>query len=260
MKKLKYSIYLILLTSFSLSAQRVVFEGDFIQFSAGAKMNTLYDSSIGSKHYKGLVGSTRIAYRNNSPNLQWWAELDFDGGYYNSYNFPSITDRVANQISGGYNFGFVRSLHKFSNELYFYGGASVTGRYAYNQILHYSNSQDNYTFLNNLGLNGMLHYTFNMMDRWWSLEWFVNLPVATYYMRPGYSVNFPENKLGETGFTTFNQFFEVDSEIRLVFPLMNENKIALEYHWDYYSLNTLNKVQYASHGIFLTAYFKLNHK
>ena len=254
-----YFLILFLLTTFSLSAQRVVFEGQYLQISGGGKYNNLYDSSIGSQHYKGLVASTRIAYRNNSMNLRWWTELEFDGGYYNSYNFPSITDRVANQVSGGYNFGFVKPLHKFSNEFYFWGGMSLTGRYAYNQILHYSNSADNYTFLNNIGVNGLLHYTFRMMDRWWSLEWFMNVPIATYYMRPGYSINFPEDKLGETGFTSFNQFYEIDSEIRLVFPLKNENKIALEYHWDYYSLNTSNKVQYGSHGIFITAYFQLNH-
>ena len=255
-----YLLLIFLLTTFSLSAQRVVFEGQYLQISGGGKYNSLYDSSIGSQHYKGLTASTRIAYRNNSMNLRWWTELEFDGGYYNSYNFPSVTDRVANQVSGGYNFGFVKPLHKFSNELYFWGGVSLTGRYAYNQILHYSNSADNYTFLNNFGVNGLLHYTFRMADRWWSLEWFMNVPLATYYMRPGYSVNFPEDKLGEQGFTTFNQFYEIDSEIRLVFPLRNENKIALEYHWDYYNLNTSNKVQYGSHGIFITAYFKLNHK
>jgi len=259
MKKYYY-LTIFLFTAFSLSAQRVVFEGQYLQFSGGGKYNSLYDSSVGSQHYQGMTASTRIRYRNNSMNLRWWAELEFDGGFYNSVDFPNIVDRTANQISGGYNFGFVRPLHKFSNELYFWGGVSLTGRYAYNQVLHYSNSADNYTFLNNFGLNGLLHYTFLMMNRWWSLEWAMNLPIATYYMRPGYSINFPEDKLGETGFATLNQFYEIDSEIRLVFPLRNENKIALEYHWDYYNLNTMNKVQYGSHGIFVTAYFKLNHR
>ena len=255
-----YLVLIFLLTTFSLSAQRVVFEGQYLQISGGGKYNTLYDNTIGAQHYQGLVASTRIAYTNNSMNFRWWTELEFDGGYYNSYSFPSAADRVANQVSGGYNFGFVKPMHKFSNEFYFWGGASLTGRYVYNQILNYSNSADNYTFLNNLGVTGLFHYTFRMADRWWSLEWALNLPLATFYMRPGYSVNFPNNELGETGFATLNQFYEIDSEIRLVFPLRNENKIALEYHWDYYSLNTSNKVQYGSHGIFVTAYFKLNHK
>ncbi|OYT15049.1 MAG: hypothetical protein B7C24_15095 [Bacteroidetes bacterium 4572_77] len=260
MNKLKLLFILLTFISIDISAQKVVFQGQFFQFSAGSKFNTVYDKTVGATHYKGLTGSARFAYINNSANFRWWTELDFDGGFFNSYNFPSVTDRVANQISGGYNFGFVKPIHKFSNELYLWGGASVTGRYAYNDVLSYSNSSDNYTFLNNLGLNGMLHYTFNMFDRWWSFEWFLNVPFVTYYMRPGYSVNFPDSSIGESNLATFNKFFEIDSEIRLVFPLMNENKISLEYHWDYFSLNTLNKVQYASHGIFITAYFKLNHK
>ncbi len=209
-------------------------------------------------HYQGMVGSTRLAYQNNSEKLRWWIEVDFDGGFYNSYDFPNVEDRVANQFSGGYNFGFVKYVYQFNEKLNLYGGVSLTGRYAYNQILHYSNSADNYTFLNNLGVNGLLDYKFNLFDRSWNLEWFINIPVITYYMRPGYSINFPEDWLGETGFATFNNFYELDSEIRLVLPLQNGNKVALEYHWDYYSLSTSNKVQYASHGIFVTAYFKLN--
>jgi len=247
-------------TAFSLSAQQENVEGQYLQMSVGGKMNRLYDSSIGSMHYQGMTASSRISYINNSENLRWWTELAFDGGFYNSTEFPSISNRVANQVSGGYNFGLVKPLYKFNDHLNVWGGMSLTGRYAYNQILHYSNSADNYTFLNNIGVSGLLNYSFKMADRQFFLEWFMNIPIATYYMRPGYSVNFPDDGLGETGFTSFNQFYEIDSEIRLVFPLRNENKIALEYHWDYYSLDTTNKVQYGSHGIFITAYFKLNHK
>lgn len=255
-----YLLIIPILFSFGLNGQSVVHKGEYLQFSGGAKMNTLYDSSIGAQHYNGIVGSTKIAYTKNTLKARWWAELDFDLGYYNSYNFPSVSDRVANQLSCGYNFGFVKPLHKFSNKLYFWGGVSISGRYAYNQFINYSNSADNYTFLNNFGINGLLHYTFLMADRWWSLEWTMNIPLATYYMRPGYSINFPNNEIGEHGFTSFNEFYEIDSEIRLVFPFRNKNKIAIEYHWDYYSLNTSNKVQYGSHGIFLTAQFKLNKK
>ena len=255
-----YILIFLSLTTLSMSAQDIVSEGQYLQFSGGSKFDRLYDSSIGSQHYRGFVASTKMAYVNNSASLRWWAEFETDGGFYNSINFPSIADRVANQISGGYNFGFSKPLHKFNDRLWLWGGMSLFGRYSYVQILHYSNSAHNYTFLNNIGVNGLLQYAFSIGDRKLILEWFMNIPLATYYMRPGFSINFPEDKLGETGFTSFNQFYEIDSEIRLLFPMKNGNKIALEYHWDYYSLNTSNKVQYGSHGIFVTAYFKLNNK
>ncbi|MEN8138291.1 MAG: hypothetical protein ABFR62_07655 [Bacteroidota bacterium] len=259
MNKLYLLALLLIIGSLKLDAQRIVFEGQFLQFSVGSKISTLYDYSVSPIHYQGLSGVTRIGYRNNSPNLQWWGEVDIDAGYYNSFNYPSISDRTANQITGGYDFGFTKPIHEFTNELYLWAGFGVMGRYNYNYFEDYSNSQDNYTFLNSFALNGMLHYTFNMFDRWVSLEWVMKVPLATYYMRPGYSVNFPDDEIGESDLVTFNRYYEIDSELRLVFPFLNENKISLEYHWDYYNLNTSNKVQYGSHGVFITANFKLNY-
>ncbi|MCK5824071.1 MAG: hypothetical protein KAG96_01545 [Ichthyobacteriaceae bacterium] len=263
---MKYKNYLPLLLLFftvtNLNAQQVVFSGQYLNFSAGTKIKTLYDNSVSSIHNTGLTAGTMLSYYNNKPNRRWWVEMNFDGGFYNSNykNFPSIEHRSIDNIAGGYNIGFVAPIYKITREFYVWGGFSATGNYQHNNFLSFSNSSNNYTLLNNIGLNGMLHYTFNAIDKWWALEWHFNIPVATYYMRPGYSVNFIENSIGDKNLVSFGKSQQFTSKLKIVLPLHNENKIALEYNWDFYSLNTLNKVQYASHGIFVTAQFRLNRK
>ncbi|MCK5782343.1 MAG: hypothetical protein KAH10_07110 [Flavobacteriales bacterium] len=260
MKKLYLIIFSLFIGVTQIFAQDTVYRERYLQFSTGAKISTLSDKSVSTLHYKGNALAARFAYLDISENLRWWTELEFDGGYSNSYNYPSITDRAANHISGGYNFGIQKPVYKFNDKLNLWLGASLSGRYTYNQFVNYSNSQDNYTFLNNLGVNSLLNYSFMLFDRPWYLEWYMNVPLATYYMRPGYSISYPDGMLGDSGFASFGSFLELDSELRLVFPFKNDNKISLEYHWDYYSLNNDNKVQNSSHAIFLTAYFKLSKK
>jgi hypothetical protein len=248
-----------------LFAQKYNFEGNFIEISLGSKYANTYLESLSEKQLIGLFAGSTIKYHNIKAERFIWAEIGADYGFYNLNNFPNYENRTADHISGLYNFGYLNVAHEFNQMTYLYAGVTLRGRGVYNNILDIGNNSENYVILNNLGPTAMLHYTFYLWKKWWNIEWQLSIPLMSYYISPDWAVNTPNQGLGSSDFVFVPNFYEIDSQLRLILPLGNKNKLSFTYAWDYYNLSDVeasginkNIIQSASHSLFLSLIFNLD--
>jgi hypothetical protein len=261
------SLLFIILLFFSsnLYSQKYNFQGNFIEISLGSKYANTYLENYSENHLKGLFAGTSIKFHNIKAERFIWAEIGADYGFYNLNNFPNYENRSADHISGFYNFGYLNVAHEFSKMTYLYAGVTLRGRGVYNNILDIGNNSENYVILNSLGPTAMLHHTFYLWKKWWNIEWQLSIPIMSYYFSPDWAVNTPNQGLGNSDFVFVPNFYEIDSQLRLILPLGNKNKLSLSYSWDFYNLSdteasgiSKNIIQSGSHGLFLSIIFNLD--
>lgn len=229
--------------------------GDYLKFGLGYGFQTVKDQSLSPVSYSGSLGQLNLGYYSQSE--KWLSEFEVIG--LGGFQHPDI-DQGENPSST--TSGMARLRYALSRQLStigewrFYGGLSSLNSLDYRNHNKYSNSESNYTSLFALGITAGVQNEFEWLQKRWGAQFFVDLPVATYYLRPGYVKPFLNGDIGSKGVAWWGDFMIINMRSNLIYYLNNGNQLRLNYYWEYWALQPLNKVQTATHQISLCAVFK----
>lgn len=118
--------------------------------------------------------------------------------------------------------------------------------------------------------NKFLFFHFRQPEQHFQLNWQVNLPVLGIITRPNYSGfgNFAsggsvnvilEEMINNVEFVSMNKFIMVQSQIELLAPLGNNNRLRVAYQWQGFRYNNeLARLQGAWGGIQIGVLFKID--
>lgn len=229
--------------------------GDYLKFGLGYSYQTVLDQAMSPVSYSGHFGQLSIGY--SSQNEKWLSELEIGGN--GGLQYPDIgreeSSRQTLSLLSRLRYTLVRQWAEM-NQWRFYTGLSSMNSFDFRNHSNYVNSQTNYLALFALGPSIGVQREFSMLKRRWGLQVFTDLPIAGYYLRPGYIKPFFNDEVGSKGLVWWGEFFQINTHTDLIYYLENENQLRLIYNWEYLSLEPLNKSQSGTHQFSLCAIFK----
>lgn len=229
--------------------------GEYLKFGLGYSYQTVLDQSMSPVSYSGHFGQLSIGYYSQTEN--WLSELDIAGN-------AGIQDPDIGREESGRQTLSVLSRLRYTlarrwaepGKWRLYAGLSSMNSFDFRSHGNYVNSQNNFMALFALGPSVGVQREFGMFNQNWGLQVFADLPLAGYYLRPGYVKPFFNDEVGSKGLVWWGDFFQVNTRTDLIFFLENENQLRLIYNWEYIGLEPLNKIQSGTHQISLCAIFK----
>jgi hypothetical protein len=248
-------LFSIVFTLVILVSARAQPSGDYLKFGLGYAFQTVLDQSLSPVSYSGHFGQLNLGYY--SQNDKWISELDLAG--MGGIQKPDVLREEGNRQTLS---GLTRLRYTLARQWTdfgvwrFYAGLSSMNTFDFRNHSNYVNSQSNFTALFALGPSAGLQREFEMNERIWGLQVFVDLPVAGYYLRPGYIKPFHNDEVGSKGLVWWGEYFQVNTRTDLIFYLKNENQLRLIYNWEFIGLQPLNKIQSGTHQLSLCAVFK----
>ena len=230
-------------------------QGHFLRFGPGYSYQTVLDQSLSPVSYSGHFGHLKLGYHDQ--NEHWLSELDMNAAV--GIQKPDINrDESSSQTLSSLvriRYSLLRKWGEWGNWRILAGVISLNllDFRSHNQ---YVNSEANYTSLFGLGLSGGVQREFELFNRTWGVQAFMDLPLLAYYLRPGFIKPFLNDQLGSSGTVTWGEYFQLNTRTDLIYFLSNGNQLRLSYDWEYTGLEPLNKVQTGTHQISLCAVFK----
>lgn len=230
-------------------------EGHFMRFGLGYSYQSVLDQSMSPVSYSGHFGHIKIGYHDQ--NERWLSEVDINAAL--GLQKPDVNQEESNSQTLS---SLVRLRYSLLRKWGDWGdwrvlaGLSSLNRLDFRSHNQYVNSQVNYTSIFALGPAAGLQREFALFHENWGVQVFMDLPLAAYYLRPGYIKPFFNDQLGSKGFVGWGNYFQLNTRSDLIYYLGNGNQLRLSYDWEYTSLKPLNKVQTGTHQISVCAVFK----
>lgn len=261
MKNRIFLVLLILLLSLqNSSAQKT----RYLPFGLGASYESVQDFGLSPLIYRGMAFNFNFGYFEEKENYIDRSQVMMHvGGLMNKHQ-NSFSSSL---IRGDYSYTHVRKIKTFLyDELqYFLGGQLLlTGNSRINSRI--TNIALGYDFSGSLGLANWVRYNFNLFERDFTCDANINVPFATFMMRPGYTslsdfTNPDANELKTIirrgQWASFGKFVRFSNLFQLSYHLKNGNALMLSYNWDFYAFNQENRVKAAYHAVYITTLFNL---
>ncbi len=248
-------IFLMLLAMGFLSAPAQSFKGHFLQFGLGGGHQIVKDEALSPVSYSGYLGQIHLGY--TYQNQRWISDLHIAGlGGFQNADVGSEQDlRQTSTGLGRASYHLSRNIIRTKNFKMFAGILSYNS-WDYRNHERYGNSQDNFAGLFSAGAQFTFQRLFKTKNSYIVLQYGLGVPVATYYMRPGFIKPYLNQKIANKDFAFWGDFYTIDSDAELIFLLQNGNQIRVGYQWDFSQLDVLNKTQAGLHQISVSTVFQ----
>lgn len=229
--------------------------GEYLKFGLGYSYQRVLDQSMSPVRYSGHFGQLSIGYYSQSD--KWLSELDIaaNAGIQKPEAGSEQTSRQTFSVLSRVRYTLARRWAE-PGKWRFYAGLSSMNSFDFRNHSSYVNSQTNFMALFALGPSLGVQREFSLFKHNWGLQVFADIPVAGYYLRPGYVKPFFNDEVGSKGIVGWGNYFQKNTRTDLIFYLQNENQLRLIYNWEYIGLEPLNKIQSGTHQISLCAIFK----
>ena len=227
------------------------------------------DKGLSPLYYAGSHGNLNTSYQNRTDSLTWNLEINFLIGNISPAIYPEITSSKIRNIKAEINYSYLRFAKNIINEnaKLMLGGMWKTqfANYKHNQ---FQNSSINNYFLNTLNLSGSLSYPLRKNERQYLLVLQTNLPLIAFIIRPSYAYIKPkgflehnrsnvQNIMNSIEVCPFNRFSGLSSYISIEYEIKNNNSLRIGYKWEYWSHQSSNILETATHGIIIQMVFNL---
>ena len=230
----------------------------FILSSTAYTYQKVQDDAVSPLRYSGSAITLQTGHRYESTKTLSQVRLSFSKGLLKASNNPDHSSSQMDLIGARISWTYLRKVKTWKEEnLRLFLGAEWDNLAFWRQHNRYNNSAQNYDGISALGISGTLQYDFELWKRPFSLEYQASLPLLAYVIRPAYTTPFLDGSFGSREFASLNEFFMLNAELKLSYPLKNGNVLSLSYQWNAYTYTHLNEVQSATHTISLSSFFKL---
>ncbi len=239
---------------FSIVLQAQLPEGFYLPFGFNYTHETVKDQSLSPVSYSGHLGGLQLGFYYQ--NSHWLSE--FDLAVSGAYQYPDVArDQSRSETISILSRGSYALQYKVwsQNSYHLFVGLISDNLFDYRNHNRYSNSQDNYIGSFSAGPLITLQKSIRLWQQDFVLQSAAGLPVATYYLRPGYIKPYTNYEIGEKSFAGWGDFFLIDLKTQLIWLFENQNQLRISYNWEYAELNKLNKVQLAGHQLALNFVF-----
>jgi hypothetical protein len=241
----------------------------FLIAGAGWTNARVLDLSTSPLVYSGSMFSGRASYLQNGKKNSYYGDLAYDFGYLYSPQF-GIT-HFAQQTAYGYGgtLGYRRLFIKaFKDNLEFRAGGNLNFQGGIRQHSLFSNNATNFDHSFSVRLSGDLQYRFRFLKQEWVSGMQLDLPVIAAMLRPGFvatnpePILNPENKklkgiLQSLEWASWNRYRASLLRFHLDYVLPNQNRLRLSYDWDYYRMDTRDRIQSSRQSLYLSLLFNI---
>lgn len=221
-----------------------------------------YDAGTVPYHIEGLV------------QVQDWGmvyswnryQIEMDG----RYAYSTLTTLSGNNRGLDLNLEFLyRCYDSESDRFHYYTGATWDAYGEIKSVPNLQNSAVSTTLLSSLGSVNMVTYDFAANKAkthyWLTTYGKLNLPLVGFANRPGYAYTYDSQGMSLiekflVGHETFTKFFPgCNTDVGLWLNLKNNNRIGVNYRWDYLSTGKKDIWRYdnAYHTVSLTFMFNI---
>lgn len=269
---MKYQIIALVFgfTIVTASAQEMDSKTRLLSIGAGTSYVTVRDFAASPLRFGGLGVYGQLGYEWNNKIKFQNIRLNFQtSGLNNSTSYRSDTRAYGGKISYSYlrRIGSAKQLgFRLGGIVDIWGNARVKQQRKNNPVSYDAGAS----------LTLATHFSkhVSVSKSILQLDYSLAVPVLTYLIRPAYGVPYPKNYLEDGVYNpkdegiagpflksgslvTFNDFFRVQSNVTITYPIKSRNALRLGYGWDFYSIQSLKKVQLADHTVSLSLLINL---
>lgn len=196
-------------------------------------------------------------------------EISFLIGKISPAIFPELTPSQIRNIKTTVNYSYLRFIKSVINEQgkLMLGGTWET-QFAYYKHNQFENSSENNFFLSTLNFSGSFSYPANKADQKYLMILQANFPLIAFIIRPSFAYIKPEGFLDHSlsdvhrffksiEVSSINRFSGLNSVISLEYKLNNNHSLRIGYKWEYWSHQSYNIIETATHSILIQTMFNL---
>lgn len=257
----KYSVFLI---CFCCSIVNISFAQDSLQtkeknrylfLGLGITSQILQDPAVSPMRYNGAPIHIAIGYEKHKERLISRFELNGDIGALSSSNATEVRPMKSSFYRIDLQYTYLRKAIRFKENTY---TLWLGGKYLWHNSLRLTPQNDtgfiSFLIANSLKASAVLQRAYMLRNKNLTVQFGIDLPLISHVIRPSYLNIFdylsPENdwlgeRLEESKFYTINRFPGLNTRLALTYPIKGGNALRLAYHWEFYHLNELRRVNYA---------------
>lgn len=224
---------------------------------AGTNLSSTVDAGMSPHLYKGWGATAVFGYVRRSDKHLHEVHGRFDyGKQNNTYEF-SGNSLEGLLVEGNYFYGYKLSALS-RKKTFFYVGPVWSNLWSLRTNNAYTNNSIHNDYYSSLSLGATIRTERAIWNRQFSFYWHAFIPTISYVIRPLYASSSLSGTLGvdEPGFFDYLRSGKISSEHRgfnnnfaIEFALRNNNKLRLNYQWNYRNNNGVNQVQLAHHTL-----------
>ena len=236
----------------SLSAQKK----DYVTVGLGVDYALLNDRAVGDVPMKSLMGSASMGFMHIGENNRWDVSLKGGFGFSNTYNFPSLSSRVADSYYFSLGGGYLHRVSDSAGKWRWYVGGKGEAMLYINQIVPFTNSEANYFFHAGVGPAAGIEKDLNIFKRKWTMCAGIEADLLAVVVRPSYVLPFIEDGLRNVQLATLNDYGNYSTRVSFFRAMKNGNAMKFIYRWRYDFYSRENTVRHAMHSVSFILYFK----
>jgi hypothetical protein len=232
----------------------------------GAGNLAFKDELSSPRIYEGNVGTAFMAYEKLKTKRLFVSELAFQGGFTTD-GAPSWQENSASALAFRWHMGWLWALRPADKALQWYAGPALLQYVAVRINTGHGNGAVGYEQSYNLGGRSRLEYRLPLSTNrdyaWWIFNlrkiekrilrvgWELDLPLAGWQFRPPYNGLLEgvgndaiavgaRDMLNNSRLAFLGNFFYLNSQVYVRYPLRNGNRLQLAYQWMGYSRSYLD--------------------
>lgn len=229
----------------------------------GLSNQSFYDEAISAVRYNKTGASMWLGHVKK--NQRKYSEINLQASYLGMQTKRSteLLPMKVKTLNGKIDYRRLQNINA-GGKFDIHAGGHFSMLLSYKNAPQLDNSAIVYDFAVGLGASGTISHTYRLWGKSFLAAYDLDIPLIAYIVRPLYlnRIEFidPENNFINDAFAagrmvTVNRYLRFNSRLSLSYPLQNGNMIRLSYHWDFYTMKTINRVYAANNMLSLVIMF-----
>ena len=226
-----------------LMAQKKRKAPHFLTVSGVGVVGKIRDQGISSKTFQGLSAGVFIEYERKGKRFLSRAQFRFTDGFFGNELFDldqKVIDHRQFKLRSDIFYKIKTNAKRYS----IFAGVHFISRFEDNQVPMFNNNKSNQIGLFEFGPSTIVHRSLFFWNRNWILEGSLSIPIFAYVNRPEFTLPDFRGKRSED-VVFIGDYFSLKTEIKFGYVLINQNRLFLQYEWEYWQYSPLNKIQRA---------------
>lgn len=240
--------------SFAQDSLQIKERNRYLFLGLGFSSQTLQDPAVSPLRYSGGPIHMTLGYEKQKERLFSRFELNGDLGALRAANATEVRPMKSSFYRIDLQYTYLRKAFRFKENTY---TLWLGGKYLWHNSLRLTPQNDtgfiSFLIANSIKAAAVLQRSYRLGNKNINAQFGVDIPLISHVIRPSYLNIFdylsPENdwvgeRLEESKFYTINRFPGLATQLALTYPIKGGNALRFTYHWDFYHLDELRRVNY----------------